>query len=64
MQISVVTCFFLEETLRKLADTGDQRFVIGDATGGCGKRPFTDISNQPADDFSILAGGASAPRRP
>ena len=36
MQISVVTCFFLEETLRKLADTGDQRFVISDATGGCG----------------------------
>jgi hypothetical protein len=36
MQISVVSCFFLEETLRKLADTGDQRFVIGDAIGGCG----------------------------
>jgi hypothetical protein len=36
MQISVDTCVFLEETFRKLADTGDQRFVIGDAIGGCG----------------------------
>jgi hypothetical protein len=36
MQISVDNCVFLEETFRKLAGTGDQRFVIGDAIGGCG----------------------------
>ena len=36
MQISIDTCVLFEETFRKLADTGDQRFVIGDAIGGCG----------------------------
>jgi hypothetical protein len=36
MQISSDTCVFLDESLRKLVGTGDQRFVIGDAIGGCG----------------------------
>ena len=36
MQISVDTGVFLDEAFRKLAGTGDQRFVIGDAVGGCG----------------------------
>jgi hypothetical protein len=36
VQISIDTCILFEETFRKLADTGDQRFVIGDAIGGCG----------------------------
>ena len=36
MQISVDTGVFLDEAFRKLAGTGDQRFVIGDAIGGCG----------------------------
>jgi hypothetical protein len=35
MQISVDNCAFPEETFRKLAATGDQRFLIGDAIGGC-----------------------------
>jgi hypothetical protein len=36
MQISVDTGVFLDEAFRKLAGTGDQRFVIGAAIGGCG----------------------------
>ena len=36
MQISVDTGVLLDEALRKLAGTGDQRFVIGDAVGGYG----------------------------
>ena len=36
MRNSVDTCVFLDEAFRKLAGTGDQRFVIGDAVGGCG----------------------------
>jgi hypothetical protein len=36
MQISVDTGVFLDGAFRKLAGTGDQRFVIGDAVGGCG----------------------------
>ena len=32
----LIPAFFLMKPFRKLFGTGDQRFVIGDAIGGCG----------------------------
>ena len=32
----LIPAFFLMKPFRKLVGTGDQRFVIGDAIGGCG----------------------------